>query len=393
MLDHSWRWFGPGDRITLKEIQQTGAVSVVTALHDIPAGEPWPLQSIRDRKKIIEEAGLNWRVVESIPVHENIKIRKDNYHKLYENYAESIRNLGQEGIKTVCYNFMPVLDWSRTNLKFRFQDGSESLCFNYLHFAVIDLYILDRPGAEKSYSTGIRKQAEELYYKMDPSALMNLKETFLLGFPGSGETLSIENVLERIDKYRNIDSARYRENLFEFLRFVVPAAKKAGVRLAIHPDDPPFPLLGLPRIVSTFQDVLEIIKFIDSPYNGITLCTGSFGASIRNDLPLMAEKLAFRINFAHLRNVTRDDHNNFHEDYFLGGDIDMYQVMKAIIIEDNKRSMNEAGFTGIPVRPDHGAQILGDLNENNYPGYSLYGRMKSLAEIRGLELGIRRSLA
>jgi mannonate dehydratase len=392
MLEHSWRWFGPADRITLKEIVQTGASGIVTALHQVPIGDVWSSEAIRERKGIVEKEGLSWQVVESIPVHEDIKRRQGNYKIFTENYAQTIRNLGKEGIKTVCYNFMPVLDWSRTDLKFRFPDGSESLHFSYIHFAAIDIYILDRPGAADSYPDEISKAAGELFNKLDKGFRKNMEDTFLLGFPGSGETLRLGTVKERIQSYNGIDNKVYRENLFEFLNVIVPAAEEAGVRLAIHPDDPPFPLMGLPRIVSNLEDVLEIIKFKDSTSNGITFCTGSFGASFSNDLPLMAEKLAPRINFAHLRNVTRDDQKNFHENYFFEGDVDMYSVMKTLILEDIKRLKTEKGYTGIPVRPDHGAQMLGDLLEINYPGYSLYGRLKSLAEIRGLEIGIRRGL-
>ncbi len=392
MLEHSWRWFGPDDRITLSEIKQTGAMSIVTALHQVPTGDVWPLAEIQKRKNLIELEGLRWSVAESIPVHEDIKRRSGNYKTYSENYARTIRNLGKEDIKTVCYNFMPVLDWSRTNLAFRFQDGSESLGFKFIHFAAIDMYILRRPGAEESYTEETKAEAMDFFHQLDESLINKLKDTFLLGFPGSGETLTLETVKERIMSYKEIDNRKFKENLFGFLKVIVPAAEEAGVRLAIHPDDPPFPLMGLPRIVSTLEDAVDIINSFDSPNNGLTFCTGSFGASFSNDLPLMAEKLASRINFVHLRNVTRDVRKNFHENYFFDVDIDMYKIMKTIIIEDNKRRMNEKGYTGIPVRPDHEAQMLGDLKETNYPGYSLYGRLKSLAEIRGLEIGIRRSL-
>jgi mannonate dehydratase len=392
MLIHSWRWFGPGDRITLEQIVQTGASSIVTSLHDVPAGMVWSPGSIRERKKLITDAGLTWSVVESVPVHEDIKKRTGRYREYTENFKQTLVHLGKEGIPVVCYNFMPALDWSRTDLKFKFRDGSESLYFNYNHFAAIDIYILKRPGAAPSYPPEVRAGADEFYMTLDSTAKENLRSTFLLGFPGSGESFSLEEVLERIKAYQGMDKNAFRSILGSFLKEVVPVAEKAGVRLAIHPDDPPWPLMGMPRVMSTLEDAEYIINVIDSPSNGITFCTGSLGAAYTNDLSHIVEKLARRINFAHLRNVTRDEHLNFHEEYFLNGDVDMYRVMKTLIQEDNRRVNEEGDKTGIPLRPDHGAQLLGDLQETNYPGYSLYGRMKNLAEIRGLETGIRKSL-
>jgi mannonate dehydratase len=391
MLIHSWRWFGPGDRIKLEQITQTGASGIVTSLHNVPAGTAWDSGSIRERNRIIREAGLSWTAVESLPVHEDIKKRTGKYREYTENFKTTLLNLGKEGIPVVCYNFMPALDWSRTDLKFRFRDGSESLRFSYSHFAAIDIYILQRPGAADSYPDGTRREAEEFYGGLDPGERERLKNTFLLGFPGSGESFTLREVRDRISGYRGMDKQAYRANLAAFLHEVVPVAEKAGVRLAIHPDDPPWPLMGMPRVMSTMEDAEFITGVVDSPFNGITFCTGSFGAAITNDLNRMAEKLAPRINFAHLRNVVRDERLNFHEEYFFDGDVDMYRVMKTLVLEDIRR-MNEGQTAGIPLRPDHGAQLLGDLQETNYPGYSLYGRMRSLAEIRGLEAGIRRSL-
>ncbi len=392
MLIHSWRWFGPGDRITLEQILQTGARSIVTALHDIPTGEVWSPETIRERKRLITEADLQWSVVESVPVHEDIKQRVRKYREYTDNFKQTLINLGREGIPTVCYNFMPALDWSRTNLKFRSGDGGESPTFNYVHFAAIDMYILKRPGAAESYPPEIREKAGEFFAEMDPRGVEELKDTFLLGFPGSRESFTREEVLERIREYEGIDQAKYRANLVHFLKQVVPVAESAGIRLAIHPDDPPWSLMGMPRAVSTLDDAEFIISAVDSPANGITFCTGSFGAAYTNDLPVMAEKLAHRINFAHLRNVTRDQNLNFHEDYFFEGDVDMYRIMRTLVREDLRRGKEDESYSGIPLRPDHGAQILGDLQESNYPGYSLYGRLKSLAEIRGLEIGIRKNL-
>jgi mannonate dehydratase len=392
MLIHSWRWFGPGDRITLGEIIQTGASNIVTALHDIPPGEVWSIDAIRARKRLIEEAGLKWSVVESVPVHEDIKRRTGHYREYTGNFRKTVIHLGKEGIRTVCYHFMPALDWSRTNLTFRFGNHTESSDFNYIHFAAIDLFILKRTGADSSYPEEIVRKAGDFYGNLDPGEVRRLRDTFLLGFPGSGETFTLEQVMERIEGYRGIDHEQYREHLEAFLEEIIPAAEEAGVKLAIHPDDPPWPLLGMPRVFSTLEDAEYITGIVDSPSNGITFCTGSLGAGHFNDPGIMAARLARRINFAHLRNVTRDEHRNFREEQFFEGDVDMYQVMKVLVREDERRNREEEGYAGIPVRPDHGAQLLGDLKEKNYPGYSLYGRMKSLAEIRGLEIGIRKSL-
>ena len=392
MLIHSWRWFGPEDRITLEQIVQTGAESIVTALHDLPAGEVWTQEGIRERKKIIKDAGLNWSVVESVPVHEDIKKRTGRYREYTENFNQTLANLGNEGIPVVCYNFMAALDWSRTDLKFKFRDGSESLYFNFIHFAAIDLFILRREDSESSYPPDVRAKAEEFFNRLDQATRENLKNTFLLGFPGSGESFTLEQVLERIKGYQGIDKDAFRSNLTHFLREVVPVAEKAGIRLAIHPDDPPWPLMGMPRVMSTLDDAEFIINAVDSPSNGITFCTGSLGAAYTNDLPDMVGRLAHRINFAHLRNVSRDEELNFHEENIFNGDVDMYRIMKALIKEDIRRTGMDGDEAGIPLRPDHGAQLLGDLQESNYPGYSLYGRMKNLAEIRGLEIGIRNSL-
>ncbi len=389
MFIHSWRWFGPGDGITLDQILQTGATSVVSALHQIPVGDAWPIEEIRIRKKMIEQAGLNWGVVESVPVHEDIKKRRGHYIKYIEAYKQTLVHLGREGVKTICYNFMPVLDWSRTRLSIKNRDGSTSSGFNFIHFAAIDLYILKRPCAEVSYSEEVCKEAEVLIKRLSKLDREELKKTFLLGFPGSGEAFSLKEVLQRIEAYGKMDRSEYLSNLKLFLKEIVPVAENAGVRLAIHPDDPPWPLMGLPRAVSTLQDAVEIIQCVDSPANGLTFCTGSFGAAQSNNLPKMVEILAHRINFLHIRNVSRDKQLNFHEENLLEGDIDMIQILRTMVKEDLRRHKQESGYTGIPVRPDHGAVILGDYQENYYPGYTLYGRLKNLAEIRGLEMGIR----
>lgn len=392
MFIHSWRWFGPDDRVGLDQIIQTGATNVVSALHQIPVGATWPLKEIRERKNKIAKAGLSWGVVESVPVHEDIKKRSGQYLKYIETYKETLFHLGREGINTVCYNFMPVLDWSRTKLAIKHKDGSESSGFNYIHFAALDLFILKRPDAEESYTEKVQKEAEILYKSLSSAERDELERTFLLGFPGSGEAFTLKEVLQRIEGYRGLGRSDYLSNLKLFLKEIVPVAESAGIHLAIHPDDPPWPLLGLPRAVSTLQDAEEIVQSVASPSNGLTFCTGSFGAAHGNDLPMMAEKLAHRVNFLHIRNVKRDVQLNFQEENLLTGDIDMYRILKTMILEDIRRAETLPGYEGIPVRPDHGARILGDYNESYYPGYSLYGRLKNLAEIRGLEMGIRAGL-
>ncbi len=393
MFIYSWRWFGSDDPVRLSEVVQTGAQSIVTALHQVPVGEIWTPGEISKRKGMIESAGLNWGVVESVPVHEDIKKRSGQYKKYIQNYRKTLENLGRAHINTICYNFMPALDWSRTNLAMGNKDGSESSGFNYTHFAALDLFILKRPGAERSYPEEVCAEAETWFASLAEQSRKALKNTFLLGFPGSGEKFTLKEVMQRIEGYSGMNRSDYLYNLRKFLEEIVPAAESAGIRLAIHPDDPPWPLLGLPRTVSTLEDAQEIIQAVDSSYNGITFCTGSFGAAHFNDLPRMAEKLAHRINFLHIRNVNRDKDLNFCEKNIFTGDVDIPAIMKTMILEDNRRVENLEGYSGIPVRPDHGARILGDFDQTYYPGYTLYGRLKNLAEIRGLEMGIRSTLS
>jgi mannonate dehydratase len=392
MLAQNWRWFGPNDRITFEEIKQTGATGIVTALHQIPVGEVWPVEEIQKRKRMIELSGLSWTVVESVPVHEDIKKRTGEYQKYIGNYKNTLRNLAQCGIKTICYNFMPVLDWSRTNLLFKFADGSEVTRFDYIIFVAFDIHILHREDASASYTPELIKRADDYFNSLSMGQIGDLRKTILLGLPGSGETITLEQLKALLKSYEHIDNAKLRDHLYAFLREIVPVAEENGLFLAIHPDDPPFPLMGLPRIVSTEADLEGIIGLIDTPANGITMCTGSLGAGYFNNVEAMTEKFSHRINFAHLRNVTRDASYNFNENYFFDGDVDMYRVMKALVLEEKNRIASGRADWQIPMRPDHGNQMLGDLGKDNYPGYSLYGRMKNLAEIRGLELGIRRSL-
>ena len=392
-LEQTWRWFGPNDPITLEEIRQTGAVGIVTALHQIPVGEAWPVDEILKRKRLVEEEGIKWSVAESVPVHENIKKRKGNYRQLIENYTTSIRNLARCGVDTICYNFMPVLDWSRTDLEVEFEDGSITTKFEAKVFAAFDILILKRPHAEDSYGESLLRQAKQYYEGLSEVQKESLIRTALLGFPGSGEAYSMERLKVAIEEYRDVGDAALRENLSSFLKAIIPVAEESGVLMAIHPDDPPWSLLGLPRVVRNKRDVEQLLGVLDSPSNGITLCTGSFGAAIQNDLVDMTTRFARRINFIHLRNVTRNSGGDFIEDNHLDGDVDMYSVMKALLLEQKRRADEGRIDTRMPMRPDHGHFMLADRSKQGiYPGYSLFGRMRALAELRGMELGIRRSL-
>ena len=392
MIEQTWRWYGPNDRITLQDIKQTGATGIVTALHHIKNGEIWSIDEILKRKKEVEDADLVWSVVESLPVHEDIKKQSGNWELYIENYKTSIHHLGKCGIQTICYNFMPVLDWSRTNLSSAFNDGSLALTYEQKAFAAFDIHILKRPDAIKDYTEKIIKEASQFFSELNPKEIKDLSNTVIKGLPGAEESYTLEQFQAVLDSYKGINEEKLQKNLIEFLTEIITVAEKNEVRMAIHPDDPPWSLLGLPRVVSTIGDVKTILESVDSISNGITFCTGSWGAGHFNDLSEMAQELSYRINFAHLRNVKRDLDFNFNEDYLFDGDIDIYEVLKAIIQEEERRKKAGRKDFSIPIRPDHGNQMLGDLGKDNNPGYSLYGRMKGLAEIRGLELGIRRSL-
>jgi mannonate dehydratase len=392
-FEQTWRWFGLNDPISLKEIKQTGATGIVTALHHIPSGEVWMVDEIQKRKQMIEAEGLTWSVAESVPVHEDIKKRINRYQQYIENYKESIRNLGQCGIDTVCYNFMPVLDWSRTDLQVAFKDGSITTKFEAAVFAAFDLFLLKRPGAEQSYTKEQRIKAEEYFLTLNEQQKEKLIQTVLLGFPGSGEAYTLEGLQAALNGYKTIGEQSLRKNLYLFIKEIVPVAEKAGVFMTIHPDDPPWPLLGLPRVLSNQHDVEQLIQAVDSPNNGLTLCTGSFGSSTTNDLVDLAERFAPRINFIHLRNVSRTSNGDFLEDNHLDGDIDIYGVIKALLLEQQRRITAGRKDYRMPLRPDHGHLMSPDQSRTGiYPGYSLFGRMRGLAELRGLELGIRRSL-
>ncbi|QJD81477.1 mannonate dehydratase [Spirosoma rhododendri] len=396
------RWFGPADPVPLMTLRQAGCTGVVTALHQIPVGDEWSVEAIQERIALIETDNdrycpLHWSVVESLPVHEAIKKALPERDQYIATYRASLRNLAQCGIKTVCYNFMPVLDWSRTNLSFEMPDGSRGLRFVWEDFAVFDLFILRRPGAVADYDPAVVEAARQQHATMSDEAITALANTVLLGLPGSGEAFSFDSFQARLDEYKAIGDTQLRENLYYFIREVAPLAQELGVRLCIHPDDPPMPLLGLPRVVSTEADIAQLFAACDVSANGLTFCTGSLGVRADNDLPGMAERFGSRIHFIHLRSTKREPVDlpgalTFHEADHLTGDVDMYAVVRALVLEEQRREQAGESVTAIPMRPDHGHQMMDDLTKTTYPGYSAIGRLRGLAELRGIELGIRRSL-
>jgi mannonate dehydratase len=391
-LEQTFRWFGPTDPVTLQAITQTGATGIVNALHHIPAGEEWSLEEIEKRKAIIEAAGLHWSVVESVNIHESIRIAGNERDAYIQKYINTLKNLAQAGLSVVCYNFMPVLDWTRTNLDYRLPNNASALRYDARALAAFDLYILERPEAYQEFTLEQQEVAKAYLDSLTAEEKTQLTNIIMAGLPGTDDVFTIEEFKVHLKKYEHINSTVLKQNMAYFLQAIIPDAEKLGIKMCVHPDDPPFSILGLPRVVSTEQDLLDVVNACPSPSNGLTYCTGSLGANPFNDLPGIVSRLGEHIRFLHLRNVQREADGSFYEADHLNGSTDMYAVMKNVIIEQKKRLDSGRMDVAIPMRPDHGHKLLDDYNYNTYPGYSVIGRLKGLAELRGLEMGIKRTL-
>jgi mannonate dehydratase len=386
LMHQTMRWFGPQDPVSLSDIRQAGCAGVVTALHHIPVGDIWPIEEIEKRKQVIESAGMSWTVIESLPVSDDIKRQSGNYLEHISHYKQSLRNLAACGLKVVTYNFMPVLDWLRTSPYYVLEDGSTALYFNRIDYIVFDLFLLKRKHAAQSYTNAEKERAALRHETMSEEERSVLFNHMMLGLPGSDIAFTPEIVMSELEKYKDISAAKLKGHLFYFLREVVPVAEEVGLTMAIHPDDPPYPVLGLPRIMSTEQDVVDLVNAVPSVTNGLCFCTGSFGARADNNIPAMLKRFGDRVHFLHLRNTKRDAEGNFYEADHLGGDTDMYEVIKEVLTIQKRRNIS------LPMRPDHGHQMLDDLKKKTYPGYSAIGRLKGLAELRGVEYAIHRNL-
>ena len=386
-MEQTWRWFGPDDVVQLSHIRQTGATGIVTALHQIPYGVIWSVEEIEKRKALIAadaSLGLRWSVVESLPIHESIKIGEGDLKPLFDNYRQSMRNLAQCGVTTICYNFMPVVDWTRTELAYPLPGGATALRFNLHEFAAFDCHMLQRPGAEAEYSADVLARAKDWYTRSSEGDRRKLLANIMAGLPGAYDRYDVPGLRAMLDRYSGIDAAALRENLARFLQEVIPTAEEVGIRMCIHPDDPPRPLMGLPRIVSNADDLAFILDAVPSPANGVTLCSGSLGANPANDVPAIARRFADRIWFAHLRNVAKDPDGSFMEADHLGGDTDMVALVTVLLEEQKRRKDAGEEHWRIPMRPDHGHELLDDVGKPTHPGYPAIGRLRGLAELRGV---------